>query len=194
MNIAVIIFVRHPEPGKVKTRLAATIGNENALKVYRLLLQHTFELVKDTALPVYVYYDDRIREDDLWRGDNIKKKTQADGDLGQKMASAFREVFAGGYAGAVIIGSDCYELSRQILQEALDVLGSKEIVIGPAKDGGYYLLGMRFPVKNLFGGITWSTGTVCEETIRQVSENDYTYGILPVLRDVDTEEDISFPY
>lgn len=194
MNAAIIIFVRHPEPGKVKTRLAATIGDENAVKVYHLLLKHTFDLIKNSSLPVYVYYADMVMQDDLWRGNNIIKRCQATGDLGEKMAHAFQDVFADGYSKVVIIGSDCYELNRQMVYDCLEILETKEIVIGPAKDGGYYLLGMRSPFKNLFQGIAWSTGAVFKETVRQVQRNNYSVHILPVLTDVDTEEDISFSY
>ena len=194
MNAALIIFVRHPELGKVKTRLAATIGNENALKVYKLLLQHTYDLIKYLPLPVYVYYTSEIIADDLWYGNNIIKKQQKGNDLGEKMSNAFKEVFSNGHKKVVIIGSDCYELTTEIINESINALYNNETVIGPAKDGGYYLLGMKAPFKNVFENIEWSTATVFKKTMEMFSENNISVSVLIELNDVDTEDDITFPY
>jgi rSAM/selenodomain-associated transferase 1 len=194
LNEAIIIFVRHPELGKVKTRLAATIGNENALKVYQFLLKHTYSLIKDLPLHVYVYYAGEIIKDDLWDGNNINKKQQTGNDLGEKMRNAFNEVFSIGYTKVVIIGSDCYELTEGIINQSFDEMDNAETVIGPAKDGGYYLLGMKEPIKNIFENIEWSTDTVFKKTMKKISEKKITVSILDELNDVDTEDDITFPY
>ncbi|MEO8583758.1 MAG: TIGR04282 family arsenosugar biosynthesis glycosyltransferase [Flavitalea sp.] len=191
---AIIIFVRHPELGKVKTRLAATIGNEKALEVYNILLKHTFDVVQNIRVPVYVFYADRLPLADIWKGDNILKRNQKGNNLGERMHNAFKEVFELGHSKAVIIGSDCYELSSKILTESLEHLDETNLVIGPARDGGYYLLGMNAPLKNVFEIIEWSTPAVFSSTIKIIRENKWTITELPVLTDVDTESDITFNY
>ena len=191
---AIIIFVRHAELGKVKTRLAATIGNEKALAIYKLLLMHTYKLIEKNQSIAYVYYAENIIQDDLWKGANVKKKLQVGNDLGGKMANAFQEVLKEGHNKVVIIGSDCYDLTVDLIDHAFEMLGRSEIVIGPAKDGGYYLLGMNAPFKNLFENIEWSTHTVFSKTIDKINQNKYSFSTLPILADVDTEEDITFSY
>ena len=191
---AIIIFVRHPELGKVKTRLAATIGNEKALAVYQFLLAHTHGLVKDRQNPVFVFYADAVAENDLWSSDHIIKKLQQGKNLGERMLHAFTAVFAAGCNRALIIGSDCYELTGGIIDKAFSLLELNDIVIGPAKDGGYYLLGMNAPVKNVFDNIEWSTGTVFSKTLERVNEQQYRFSTLAILNDVDTEADINFTY
>ncbi|GAC1429731.1 MAG: TIGR04282 family arsenosugar biosynthesis glycosyltransferase [Chitinophagaceae bacterium] len=191
---AIIVFVRNPELGKVKTRLAATMGKKIALKIYCFLLKHTYGLVKDISFPVYVYYHDKVAEPDIWNGGHIIKKVQQGNDLGEKMANAFREVFAVGFTKVLIIGSDCYELTAELITKAFNMLENTDIVIGPAKDGGYYLLGMNAPLKNLFQNIEWGTCTVYSKTIEKINQNKYSVAALAVLTDVDTEEDITFSY
>jgi uncharacterized protein len=191
---AIIIFVRAPKLGKVKTRLAATIGNEKALAVYQFLLAHTYGLVKDRRMPVFVFYADAIVDNDLWSGDHIVKRLQEGNNLGERMMNAFTAVFATGSSKALIIGSDCYELTGTIIDEAFASLSVNDIVIGPAKDGGYYLLGMHAPVKNVFSNIEWSTDTVFRKTLERVNQQQYRFSTLAMLRDVDTEDDINFSY
>lgn len=193
-DAAIIIFVRHPGHGKVKTRLAATIGNDKALAVYRFLLKHTHNLIKKIPIPVYIYYEGTIVNDDLWKGDNIYKKLQIGKDLGEKMANAFLEVFERGYHKVVIIGSDCYELDSATIMESFKALNDSDIVLGPARDGGYYLLGMNAPFKNVFKNIEWSTPSVFSKTVEQINQYKYRFTTLPVLTDVDTEDDINFSY
>ena len=193
-NGAIIIFVRHPELGKVKTRLAATIGNEKALAVYEFLLMHTCRIIENITVPAYIYYADKIVHGDIWKGAGIKKKLQQGEDLGEKMANAFREVLQEGYHKAVIIGSDCYDLTLELIAQAFEMLENADIVIGPAKDGGYYLLGMNAPFKNIFENIEWSTDTVFSKTMDKIRQINYTFSILTVLADIDTENDITFTY
>ncbi len=193
-NAAIIIFVRHPELGKVKTRLAATIGNEKALAVYEFLLLHTYKLIENIRIPVFIYYADQIVQEDLWIGASIHKKLQQGEDLGEKMANAFQEVLNGGYKKVVIIGSDCYELTTGLIVEAFEMLESVDIVIGPAKDGGYYLLGMKAPFKDLFSNMEWSVATVFGTTMQRVRNTQCSVEVLTILNDVDTEEDINFSY
>lgn len=191
---AIIIFARHPESGKVKTRLAASMGDEKALAVYQFLLAHTNLLVRHRKIPIFVFYAGDVVEGDLWSSEHFIKRSQKGNDLGERMANAFLEVFDTGCRSAVIIGSDCHELTDAIIDDAFALLEKNDIVVGPAKDGGYYLLGMKAPFKNLFGNMQWSVATVFEKTMQKIRDGQYTVDLLPVLTDVDTEEDINFSY
>lgn len=185
---ALIIFVRRPVLGKVKTRLAATIGDENALLVYRHLLVHTKSVIQELAVNKFVFYADEIDIDDLWNG--FEKHLQAGSDLGERMKNAFQVMQKKGFKQIVIIGSDCLELDTQILNTAFKALEKTDVVIGPAKDGGYYLLGMKNDHSFLFDISSWSTGAVYADTINLLNINKLTYTALAKLNDVDTQEDL----
>lgn len=189
MKAAIIIFVRNPQLGKVKTRLAATLGDEKALAIYKELVQHTKEITAQTTADKYVYYVEEIIENDLWNTPGFVKKLQSNDDLGSKMKNAFKELFAIGYEKVIIIGSDCFELTTTIIEAALILLKNNDAVIGPAKDGGYYLLGMKKLIEPIFENKQWSTNTVFKETISDLKENNFSFACLPVLTDIDTEED-----
>jgi uncharacterized protein len=190
LHTALIIFVRQPQLGKVKTRLAATMGDATALKVYELLLVHTYQVAASMDMRVYVYYADGIAENDLWQGQQFYKKEQQGDDLGLRMSNAFAEVFAQGHNKVIIIGSDCYDLTAAILTEAFNALAQSDAVIGPATDGGYYLLGLNRPMPDLFEGIAWSTDTVAAATMSKLYEQDCSVTMLQALTDVDEEKDI----
>ncbi len=189
MKNALIIFVRNPELGKVKTRLAETIGNEKALCIYEELLQHTFEITLAVETSKYIFYVDKIQEEDLWNAHGFFKILQEDGNLGYKMETAFAFLFSEGYESVVIIGSDCFELTTEIIDQAFYVLQKKDIVIGPANDGGYYLLGMKKMFPFIFRNKDWSTELVFDQTIRELKHENIPYELLAMLTDVDTEED-----
>lgn len=189
MKHALIIFVRHPEPGKVKTRIGAVAGHEVALAIYDKLLQHTQEITAALAADKFVYYADALADNDLWSKRQYKKARQEGTDLGERMRNAFTTVFSKGYEKVCIIGSDCYELTTALLERAYEELDAADIVIGPAKDGGYYLLGMKGGVKDVFKHIEWSTGKVLQQTIQLIAPK-HQYTLLPCLRDVDTLEDV----
>lgn len=189
MKNALIVFVRKPELGKVKTRLAATVGNDVALNIYKELLQHTFNIVKSTPVTKFIYYVNKIEKDDLWNAEGFVKRLQSDNDLGSKMKDAFSEVLNEGYKKAVIIGSDCMDLTTAIIVQAFDLLETKDTVIGPAKDGGYYLLGMKNLFSFIFKHKNWSTSSVYNDTVIDMEANGISFGVLPLLNDVDTEDD-----
>jgi uncharacterized protein len=191
MKSAIIIFVRNPQPGKVKTRLAATLGDEKALQVYKELLLHTKQITTPVAADKYVYYFEEIATTDLWDASGFFKKLQCDDDLGGKMKHAFKELFAAGYEDVIIIGSDCFELTTAIIGEAFTLLKKNDAVIGPAKDGGYYLLGMKKLIEPVFENKQWSTDTVFGQTINDFTENNFSFVCLPVLTDIDTEADLN---
>jgi uncharacterized protein len=186
---ALIIFARNPVRGKVKTRLAATMGDDKALSIYQSLLQHTVQITQQLACDLYVFYADGILFNDIWSDEVYLKKNQVGNDLGQRMHHAFDFLFEKGYQKIIIIGTDCFELSSSILLDAFTVLNTNEVVIGPSEDGGYYLLGMRQFFPFLFEEKAWSTDTVYNSTIQQLKMHKISYGILPILNDIDTEDD-----
>jgi len=186
---ALIIFVRKPEPGKVKTRLASSVGEQKALSIYRELLQHTHTVTITVNADKFVFYSDSIQPDDIWSEPTFTKKLQGKDDLGSKMKEAFSILFTEGYKRVVIIGSDCFELSTEIIEQAFELLEQKEVVIGPASDGGYYLLGMKKLYPYIFENKQWSTENVFEQTVNDLQRENISYSELITLTDVDTEED-----
>lgn len=194
MARGLIIFVKNPVLGKVKTRLANALGEENALKIYQKLLQHTCRVTSNIFADKYVFYSEYINHNDVWKNEVYKKELQYGNDLGERMKNAFELLFQTGYKEIVIIGSDCYDLSEEILMNAFDGLKRKDVVIGPAKDGGYYLLGMNVFIPQLFTGKSWSTNKVFHETLTEIKSRNYSMYQLPVLNDVDTPGDVSFTY
>ncbi len=189
MKEAIIIFVRNPELGKVKTRLAATVGNDKALAIYKELLQHTFSTVKNVKADKFVFYHEVITDNDIWSEMGFIKKIQQNVELGEKMKAAFQEVFSADYKNVLIIGSDCLQLNSKIIEDAFTMLKEKDTVIGPAKDGGYYLLGMSIMHNFIFENKEWSTSSVFSDTIHDIEQHQLSVGFLPELLDVDSEED-----
>lgn len=190
MKKALIIFLKYPELGRSKTRLAATIGNENSLKVYIALLEHTHLISCDLNLDKYLFYDKVTANKMPWGDDIYQTAYQIESDLGGRMQNAFELLFDKGYEHIVIIGSDCYELTSAIIEDAFNKLETSEVVIGPAKDGGYYLLGLSNPIPALFRGIVWSTDSVFTSTVEVLNSLAISYATTPVLSDIDTEDDL----
>ena len=189
MKQALIIFARNPVRGKVKTRLAATMGDDKALSIYQSLLEHTVQITQQLPYDCYVFYADGISKNDVWPDDLYLKKNQEGNDLCQRMLHAFDTLFQQGYQKIIIIGTDCFELSSFILLDAFTALDEKEVVIGPSEDGGYYLLGMRQFFPFLFEEKAWSTDSVYSSTVQQLVIQNIRYEILPILNDIDTEDD-----
>jgi len=189
-----LLFVRNPELGKVKTRLAAAIGPEKALQVYHCLLQHTREVTQGLPVQKLVYYSDRIDDNDLWPNGQYQKRVQPAGDLGKKMEAAFAAAFVEGYTSVVIIGSDCLQLTQEVVLQAYIALEKNDVVIGPALDGGYYLLGMNHLYPELFRNKHWSTSRVFPDTVQDIQHLQLTYALLPRLSDVDYVEDLPATY
>lgn len=185
---ALIIFTRNPELGKCKTRLAKTIGDEAALEIYKFLLQHTADVALKTNADKYVFYSEEITEKDIWSNADFYKKIQKGADLGERMQNAFSELFQQGYENVLIIGSDLFDLNETIVNEAFNYLKHHEFVIGPAEDGGYYLLGMQALETSVFQNKVWGTETVFKQTIANLSAKNVK--LMQVLNDIDTFEDI----
>jgi uncharacterized protein len=189
-----LIFVKNPVLGKVKTRLAATVGEEQALAVYRLLLARTRTVTKDLPCAKAVFYADFIPEHDEWEEGLYQKQVQQGLDLGERMEQAFAWAFAAGYTSACIIGSDCYQLTEQVLQQGFEALARHEVVVGPSTDGGYYLLGMKHLYPDLFRGKKWSTHRVLTDTLQDAARLEVSIHLLPLLTDVDEEKDLPTIY
>ncbi len=189
MNRTLLIFIRNPELGKVKTRLARTVGDAEALRIYQILLDKTRQAALEVLADRWLLYSDFVDQTDAWTADNFQKMLQASGDLGERMAQAFQAAFAAGAGQVVIIGSDCPDLSGNILEQAFNALETSDCVLGPVPDGGYYLLGMRSFDASFFQNIAWSTDTVRAVTMERMALAGKTCLLLPLLTDVDTEED-----
>ena len=187
-NQALMIFIKNPELGKVKTRLAKTIGDERALKVYHALLAHTREVVLQVDAHKILYYSGYKDMQDDWSNDLFEKRLQSPGDLGQRMHQAF-ETTLKTHRKVLIIGSDCPKITPQIINQAYLQLADHDFVLGPALDGGYYLLGMNAPEASLFEHIPWSTDQVKQQTINRMSTLGKSYALLPSLPDIDYESD-----
>lgn len=187
---ALLILTRNPELGKCKTRLAATIGDAAALAIYTFLLEHTASITRKIAhTDKHVFYSERLGDGQIWDPAVFKGHVQRGPDLGARIQHAFEEAFAAGYTRVVLIGSDLYELYPADLEAAFASLETHQAVVGPATDGGYYLLGLTCLVPALFRGKAWGTDTVLEATLKDL-EGIPTF-LLPVRNDIDRYEDIA---
>lgn len=183
-----LIFTRNPELGKAKTRLAKTVGDETALEIYKFLLQKTRDISSKVNVDKAVYYSVKIRENDIWDASIYQKHQQFGEDLGLRMLNAFKNGFDAGYQKVMIIGSDLYDLSAKNIEKAFAELDSNDVVIGPAEDGGYYLLGMNTMQENVFKNKEWGTETVRKDTLTDLK--DKKVKLLEFKNDIDIYEDI----
>jgi len=191
MKKLLIIFVKNPELGKVKSRLAKSIGEKKALSVYKKLLERTKEVLMEIEIDKRVCYSEIIDQEDLWENSNFQKSLQKGDDLGVRMHNAIDAAFKDLYGKICLIGSDIMDLSDEIIKNAFNLLDDHDIVLGPSFDGGYYLIGMKSPAKELFLNKKWSTGVVLEEAIDEIKKLKLTYAFLPTLNDIDEIEDIN---
>ncbi len=185
---ALLIFIKNPVKGKVKTRLAQTVGEDQALMIYLELLRHTRDIAQQVDANRLLYYSHFIDQEDEWSKDIFHKVLQQGNDLGAKMGNAFEQALST-HKKAVIIGSDCASLTPEIVNEAFRLLDHYDFVLGPAIDGGYYLLGMKSFYPEVFENIAWSTDEVAAATIDRIDALHKTYSLLPLLSDIDYEED-----
>ncbi|MBT8265350.1 MAG: TIGR04282 family arsenosugar biosynthesis glycosyltransferase [Bacteroidia bacterium] len=184
----VMVFIRNPELGHVKTRLAKTIGDQSALKIYKFLLQHTQNELFDLNCDKAVYYSENINKNDIWDNAHYQKYIQLGSDLGDRMLHAFKNSFESGYKKVLIIGSDLFDLKSEYIKNAIAHLDHYDIVLGPAKDGGYYLLGMTVLNDRIFSNKAWGTEAVFESTMNDL-KNESVF-LLPELNDIDIYDDI----
>ncbi len=187
-----IIFVKHPVSGQVKTRLAKDVGNEVALRVYEALLNYTESIIRNLPFSTQIYYGNLMPEEaDIWqiRG-YTDRRLQSGQDLGEKMKHAFEVGFSEGYKRIVLIGSDCPEITSIIVENAFDMLDHYPVVLGPATDGGYYLIGLTQVLPFLFEGKSWSTARVFQQTVIDLASYRFSFGELPLLSDIDIKSDL----
>lgn len=189
--IDVLLFAKAPRPGLAKTRLAATVGDTQALAVYRSLGERVVRQIRRVS-HITVWYDppDALSEMQEWLGEEREYRPQGAGDLGARLHAAFDAHFATHPgAPAVAIGVDTPDLDAETLTAAVAALHAADVVLGPAVDGGYYLLGLTAPQPTLLKGIPWGTDRVFAVTRERCDALGVTTHVLPALRDVDTEED-----
>lgn len=183
-----IVFVRNPELGKVKTRLAKTITDKKALNIYILLLRHTESVLQKVSSDKVVYYSEEIQNNDLWSNRYFQKKLQKGNDLGERMQHAFEMAFKEGYEKVVIVGSDLFDLKAVHIENAFKSLENHDLVIGPSLDGGYYLLGMKVLHPAVFKNKQWGTDSVLETTLKNLEQENVK--LLEALNDIDTFDDL----
>lgn len=183
-----IIFTRNIELGKCKTRLARTIGPQKALELYKMLVAHTATISRLVNADKCVYYSEFPEINDYFE-DNVYSKYQQKGsDLGERMRHAIGAGFKSGYSKVIIIGSDIYDLDTKDIEASFEALNENDFVIGPAQDGGYYLLGMKKHNQAIFENKNWGTSTVLKDTLRDLEGESLM--LRPVRNDVDVYEDI----
>jgi rSAM/selenodomain-associated transferase 1 len=188
-NNHLIIFVKNKIPGKTKTRLAAGIGPQKAMEIYDLLLAHTHLATRCLPFKKTVYFSQQLENNGLWADGNFSLALQQGPGLGERMQEAFEQQFAAGAERVCIIGSDTFEISPELIQQAFQVLETKDTVIGPAHDGGYYLLGMNELQPEFFQNKAWSTESVLPQTLEDIERLQLSCSLLPQLNDIDHKED-----
>lgn len=182
--LSLIVMAKVPELGKVKTRLAAGIGESQALNVYERLLAHTLTEAKRSGMHVAIHQTPSDQKHPAFAG--FATADQPDGSLGERMAQAFAQQ----ELPALMVGTDCPGLTAELLQSAAAALETYEVVLGPANDGGYYLIGVRQAHVWLFESMPWSTERVLEETIGRCRQHGVSYFLLPERIDIDTFDDL----
>ncbi len=213
MDNTLIVFLKYPTPGQVKTRLARDIGSERACFIYQSLAEHVIKHIipkNQRTYDVRIFFTpaDKANEIKAWLkpflniipGDDTQFISQEGNDLGERMSTAFQKIlqryprknedkrFSSHHA--IIIGTDCPEIDAELIESAFEVLKEKDVVIGPCKDGGYYLIGMARYIPELFVDIEWSTSRVFDQTMEKMQKNNLSCGILKTLSDIDRIEDL----
>ncbi|GAA4238626.1 TIGR04282 family arsenosugar biosynthesis glycosyltransferase [Postechiella marina] len=183
----VIVFVKNIKLGKVKTRLAKTIGNQGAFNVYSELVKVTEKATKNLNCDKHIYFSEAIVENQ-WPNDY--KTVQQGANLGERMKNAFKNGFNAGYQRIILIGSDLPDIKSTHINAGLEKLKQSSAVFGPAQDGGYYLIGLSKMQEFIFENKPWSQEHLLKETLNELTKNKVTFSTLEVLNDIDTFEDL----
>ncbi len=183
----IIVFVKNIILGRVKTRLAKTIGTQGAFEVYKELVDITQRATENMQTDKRIYFSDVVIES-KWTNDY--KTVQEGEDLGERMKNAFKKGFEDGYERIVLIGSDLPDITSTHINKGLSTLKHNDIVFGPAEDGGYYLIGLSKMVDMVFHNKPWSQDTLLEVTLNELKSNQITFKTLETLNDIDTFEDL----
>ena len=190
-----IVFTRYPEPGRTKTRLARTLGDLGAAHIQKKLTGHALSQVRQfiqlRPAAIYVYYDGgSLGQMTDWLGPDLNYRKQRGKDLGQRMAEAFAAAFRQEFQRIVITGTDCPGLQASHMEKAFELLRHKDLILGPASDGGYYLIGLSRNETALFRDVAWGSETVLEATIKIAVQKGLSFELLETLSDVDRPEDL----
>ena len=191
MRDILIVFVKNLEFGKVKSRLAIEIGPRKALSVYKKLMIKTRDTISNIGVEKLVTYSDSIELNDIWDGIIFSKDIQRGQDLGERMYNAINRASRSKYRKICLIGSDNMEITEKIIYSAYKYLDDYDVVFGPSKDGGYYLIAMKTPIKEVFVDISWSTELVLKQSIAIMELMKLNYALLPELSDIDVLENIN---
>ena len=190
----VLLFVRAPQRGRVKTRLAARLGADKTLALYRCFVEDIMATLNAGLYQPSIFYTPKDQKSvvQAWLGRNYHCLPQSGSNLGERMYQALRHIFHEPVKRAVLIGSDIPDLSTGIIAEAFAALQESDVVIGPAKDGGYYLIGFQKDALSgdVFNGMEWGTNQVFQQTLVQLQHANLSYHILPICQDIDTYEDL----
>ncbi|MEO6523147.1 MAG: TIGR04282 family arsenosugar biosynthesis glycosyltransferase [Mucilaginibacter sp.] len=188
---AIIIFIKNPHLGHVKKRLAKSVGDDKALEVYKQMLEHAQLITKTLSTDKFLYYDKAIDKNDDWPNDIYIKKKQSGTDMPGRITNAFKDLFNLGYEHVVIIGSDCLELDERIIRLAFRQLDHFDTVLGPTKDGGFYLLGMNSLYTEIFKLSGWGTAGLTPGTVKTIQTLNKTCFMLSELAGIITVDDLS---
>jgi rSAM/selenodomain-associated transferase 1 len=190
-----IVFLKYPEAGKVKTRLAKDVGDQRAAEIYSQMSKTIIENVLDVSgYRTIIFYNPPEKENEIrdWLGNKQCPITpQAGETLGDKIVDAFAQVFSSGADKAVIIGTDCIDVSSETITQAINSLEEVDVVLGPAMDGGYYLLGLNNHIPEIFQEIEWSTDRVLNQTLERIKDKKLSFELLKTLKDIDTLDDFN---
>lgn len=190
MNAALIVFAKRPRPGRVKTRLTTVLSETDAAALYRAFLEDALDQYARLRADVRLYLapgGSDGADEDIHRNQFLQEGS----DLGERMLQAFAETFAAGYGRAVVIGTDHPTLPNAFIEKAFDLLDTPQsVVLGPAEDGGYYLLGMNDLRPMLFRGMSYSHDAVFDETVDRAAASGASLSILPAWYDVDTPQQL----
>jgi rSAM/selenodomain-associated transferase 2/rSAM/selenodomain-associated transferase 1 len=189
-----VIFTRYPTPGAAKTRLIPAVGAPGAAFIHRQMTEHTLDRARDlqeqVPVTISVHFDGSDRQQMAeWLGRDLVYQSQGDGDLGVRMDRSIATACQSAER-VVLIGTDCPQLTAEILAQAFELLLERDLVLGAALDGGYYLIGMRQPQSELFVGVDWGTDRVLQQTIAIANRLNLSLGYLPTLTDIDRPEDL----
>jgi rSAM/selenodomain-associated transferase 1 len=187
----ILIFARYPRLGRCKTRLARGVGDADALRIYRALLDHTLAVVRDTSFRKVLVIDppEHVADAVDWAPGMDAYRAQSAGDLGERMESAVDAAFREGANRVLLLGCDCPQISKDTVNSSFDALEACDVVLGPTDDGGYYLLGLKKGHPYLFRDIPWSSGKEFEKTLNILKFHSLSYISQDILSDVDTQED-----
>ena len=189
MKVCVVIFGREPVPGEVKSRLSAGVGAEPAARIYAVLLEHTLENAGASGGRVVLSLADVPRG--TWALDlDVAVEVQRGRDLGDRMTDAFNRRFSEGEERVVVVGSDCPWFRAAHVARASAMLGGRDAVLGPATDGGYWLIAQRSPGLPIFARIPWSSPDTLEHTRRRIASLGGTWSEIEELADIDTADDL----